>query len=130
MTRRPTPDRLSWTLLVVLSRVLVVGFAPSTVKAGDWHAAVGGGGNFNFSPEAVGRGWVLFDSVGTGVVGNGDLHLYWNTDKILWCPNFLGFISCPLQPKINPGGGLSCWIPATHFRKSSMGFPLPRASSE
>jgi hypothetical protein len=82
MNTRPTRDRLSWALLVVVSIALALVPMPSTAKAGEWHAAAGGGGNFNFAPEFVGRGWVLFDSVGTGVVGKGDLHLYWNTDKI------------------------------------------------
>lgn len=67
---------------VVVSFVLALPATPSTARAGEWHGVAAGGGNFNFTPELVGRGWVLFDSVGTQVVGNGDLHLFYNTDKI------------------------------------------------
>lgn len=55
---------------------------PASSSAQKWRGAVGGGGNFNFSPEFVGRGWVTFEALGSGVVGNGDLRTYWNTDKI------------------------------------------------
>lgn len=61
---------------------IVMGLAPSIAHAGEWQGAVQGGGNFNFAPELVGRGWVAFDAVGLGVVGDGDLRMFWNTDKI------------------------------------------------
>lgn len=58
------------------------GLGARPAHAGEWHGAVGGGGNFNFTPDFVGRGWVTFDALGSGVVGNGDLRAFWNTDKI------------------------------------------------
>lgn len=73
-------DRFSRRLLMAVSFILAT--AAGTAKAAEWHGAAGGGGNLNFTPELTGRGWVMFDSVGTDVVGNGDLHLFFNTEKI------------------------------------------------
>ena len=47
-----------------------------------WHAAALGGGELTFTPQLTGHGWASFDSVGQGIVGNGDLHLFYNTTKL------------------------------------------------
>lgn len=75
--RRTLSGALGIAIIATLS-----GLTPRTALGGEWHGAVGGGGNFNFTPDFVGRGWVTFDALGTGVVGNGDLRTFWNTDKI------------------------------------------------
>jgi len=47
-----------------------------------WHAAALGGGELTWNPgQLTGHGWASFDSVGQGIVGNGDLHLFYNTTK-------------------------------------------------
>jgi len=81
--RRPT-SRLhatsrSWWIAVLLATWSTF---PHSAKAGEWHGAFQGGGNFNFAPQLVGRGWIAFDALGVGVVGNGDLRTFWNTDKV------------------------------------------------
>lgn len=47
-----------------------------------WHAAALGGGEITLTPGPTGHGWASFDSVGQGVVGNGDLRLFYNTTKL------------------------------------------------
>ena len=51
-----------------------------------WDAAALGGGEINFAPrldqQLTGHGWVGFDSLGDGIVGGGDLHLFYNTTKL------------------------------------------------
>jgi hypothetical protein len=47
-----------------------------------WDAAALGGGELTLGPQVTGHGWASFDSVGRGIVGNGDLHLFWNTTKL------------------------------------------------
>ena len=65
-----------------LAIALAVASACSVASADSWDGSFHGGGNFNFAPEFVGRGWVAFDAVGRGVVGDGDLRTFWNTDKV------------------------------------------------
>ena len=66
---------------------LVVATAPATGRASPekWHASALGGGELNFAPgvdnQLGGHGWFGFDSVGKGIVGGGDLHLFFNTTK-------------------------------------------------
>jgi len=52
----------------------------------NWHASALGGGEFNFAPgldnQLTGHGWASFDSVGKGIVGGGDLRLFYNTTKL------------------------------------------------
>jgi hypothetical protein len=51
-----------------------------------WHAAALGGGELNLAPQLgrqlTGHGWAGFDSLGEGIVGNGNLHLFYNTTKL------------------------------------------------
>lgn len=49
--------------------------------ADDWDGTVAAGGELTFTPAGSGHGWGLFDVTGRGVVGKGDLHLYYNTTK-------------------------------------------------
>lgn len=50
-----------------------------------WHLSAIGGGEINFAPgidnQFTGHGWVGLDSVGEGIVGGGNLRLFWNTTK-------------------------------------------------
>ena len=62
-------------LLVALS-------AAGSGRAQEWGGAVAGGGEFNLTPEITGHGWLLFDALGQGVVGNGNLRLHYNTTKL------------------------------------------------
>jgi hypothetical protein len=54
----------------------------SEARAQEWGGAVAGGGEFNFAPAPTGHGWGLFDVLGSGVVGNGNLRLHYNTTKL------------------------------------------------
>ncbi len=62
--------------------------SPSTSMAqpDTWHAAALGGGELNFVPgldqQLTGHGWASFDSVGEGIVGGGNLRLFYNTTKL------------------------------------------------
>ncbi len=50
-----------------------------------WHGVALGGGELNFAPgleQLTGHGWAAFDSVGEGIVGGGDLHVFYNTTKL------------------------------------------------
>lgn len=68
--------------------MLVATIAPRTGRAAPerWHAAALGGGEINFAPrldnQLGGHGWVGFDSVGQGIIGGGDLRLFYNTTKV------------------------------------------------
>lgn len=72
---------------VALVAIAVVGF-PGTGRAEPekWHAGVLGGGEVNFAPnldnQLTGHGWAGFDSVGEGIVGGGNLRLFYNTTKV------------------------------------------------
>jgi len=65
-----------------------VAVVPSTGMAQPehWHAAALGGGELNLAPQLgtqlTGHGWASFDSVGEGIVGGGNLHLFYNTTKL------------------------------------------------
>lgn len=68
-----------------LQAVLALSCFASSASADDapeWDGVVAAGAEFNVSPEFVGHGWVLLDARGRGVVGNGDLVLYYNTTKV------------------------------------------------
>ena len=51
----------------------------------NWHGFALGGGELNFAPgidnQLTGHGWIGFDSLGVGIVGRGNLRLFWNTTK-------------------------------------------------
>lgn len=51
-----------------------------------WDGFAIGGGELNFAPgidnQLTGHGWVGFDTVGLGIVGRGDLRVFWNTTKL------------------------------------------------
>lgn len=72
---------------VALLALAAVGF-PSAGRAEPekWHAGVIGGGELNFAPnlnkQLTGHGWAGFDSVGEGIVGGGNLRLFYNTTKV------------------------------------------------
>lgn len=61
---------------------LMMGAAPARAEPEHWHAAALGGGELNFTPELTGHGWASFDSTGKGIVGGGDLRLFYNTTKL------------------------------------------------
>ena len=72
-------------LALVLCIYAATSFATSHANAEDitdWDGVVAAGAEFNVSPEFVGHGWVLFDARARGLVGNGDLVLYYNTTKV------------------------------------------------
>ena len=76
-------------LAAVLGVASLLGaMAPATGRAApeNWHAAALGGGEVNFAPgvdnQLTGHGWFGFDSVGKGIVGGGDLRLFFNTTKL------------------------------------------------
>jgi hypothetical protein len=80
--------------LVVVIAMLVASAAPRVASAEPekWHAAALGGGELNFAPQLddqlnghgqlSGHGWAGFDSVGEGIVGGGNLRLFYNTTKL------------------------------------------------
>lgn len=47
-----------------------------------WHGQVAGGLDYVFNPEFEGFGFFLFQATGEGIVGGGDLRLYYNTDTV------------------------------------------------
>lgn len=58
---------------------------PARAEPEHWRAAAIGGGELHFAPgldQLTGHGWVGFDSLGEGLVGSGDLHLFYNTTKL------------------------------------------------
>ena len=80
----------------MLSRGMVAGIVVAVMVAAwptitiaepeHWHAAALGGGELNLAPQLgrqlTGHGWASFDSLGEGIIGNGDLHLFYNTTKL------------------------------------------------
>ncbi len=54
----------------------------TSVARAEWDGAASGGFDFAFQPELEGFGWILFDAVGRDVAGDGDLHIYYNTDTL------------------------------------------------
>lgn len=68
--------------------MVVAMITPATGSAAPekWHAGALGGGEINFAPgvdnQLSGHGWAGFDSVGRGIVGGGDLRLFYNTTKV------------------------------------------------
>ena len=87
---------MAFVALVALAAVAAVGF-PSVGRAEPekWHAGVIGGGELNFAPnldnQLTGHGWAGFDSVGEGIVGGGNLRLFYNTTKVHVGIERLGF---------------------------------------
>ncbi|MGB8331856.1 MAG: hypothetical protein WCE62_17145 [Polyangiales bacterium] len=78
--------RCAWAV-AFLAPITVTVWASSSMAAPEtWHAAALGGGELNFVPllnqQVTGHGWASFDSIGEGVVGGGNLHLFWNTTKL------------------------------------------------
>ncbi len=80
--------KLRGVMAVVALATIVEGSFPLIGRADPekWHAGVLGGGEFNFAPnlnnQLSGHGWAGFDSVGEGVVGGGNLRLFYNTTKV------------------------------------------------
>jgi hypothetical protein len=69
-----------FTALVAMAWSTAVGAEPE-----HWDGFALGGGELNFAPgidQLTGHGWVAFDSVGRGLLGSGDLHLFYNTTKL------------------------------------------------
>ena len=72
---------------VVAFAAIVAAGSPRVGRAEpeNWHAGVLAGGEVNFAPslnnQLGGHGWVGFDSVGEGIVGGGNLRLFYNTTK-------------------------------------------------
>lgn len=62
--------------------VIAVAGTVGGARAQEWGGVVAAGGEYNFSPAFTGRGWGLFDAMGAGVVGNGNLRLHYNTTKL------------------------------------------------
>lgn len=75
-----TSPRIPSVLGVAIAALL----GPMTSKAQPerWHAAALGGGELTVASQLTGHGWASFDSVGEGVVGNGNLRLFVNTTKL------------------------------------------------
>jgi len=67
---------------LVLALATIAWPAKSLAKPDHWHAAALGGGELQLTPNVTGHGWASFDSTGQGIVGNGDLHLFYNTTKL------------------------------------------------
>ena len=80
--------RMRWVSAVagVVAVVAIAWPTASIAEPEHWHAAALGGGELNFVPrldqQSTGHGWVAFDSVGVGIVGGGNLRLFYNTTKI------------------------------------------------
>ena len=55
---------------------------PFTVRAESWHGSAAAAGDFAFTPEVTGFGFVLFEAFGQDRVGKADVRLYYNTDTI------------------------------------------------
>jgi hypothetical protein len=73
--------------IAVLAALAGVAWASSVMaEPENWHAAALGGGEVNFVPQlgqqVTGHGWASFDSLGEGIVGGGNLHIFWNTTKV------------------------------------------------
>ena len=54
----------------------------SPAAAEGWSGSAAGGGDFAFTPEVTGFGFVLFEARGEDKVGKGDVRLLYNTDTI------------------------------------------------
>jgi hypothetical protein len=79
----------AWSIVAALALALLTEVAaPAEVRAESetWDGFAIGGGELNFAPgidnPLTGHGWVGFDTVGRGIVGNGDLRVFWNTTKL------------------------------------------------
>jgi len=71
----------------IVAAVVVTAWPMITIAEPEhWHAAALGGGELNLAPQLgrqlTGHGWASFDSLGEGIIGNGDLHLFYNTTKL------------------------------------------------
>jgi len=80
--------RVRWagTVAGVAAVVAIAWPTASMAEPENWHAAALVGGELSFVPrldqQLTGHGWVAFDSVGVGIVGGGNLRLFYNTTKI------------------------------------------------
>ena len=78
----PASLAFSKTRLIPFLLALVLAAAlGGRARADDWDGTVAAGGELTFTPAGSGHGWGLLDVTGRGVVGKGDLHLYYNTTK-------------------------------------------------
>lgn len=66
----------------VAAAVAMLASATTLAQPESWHAAALGGGELTLGPQLTGHGWASFDSVGEGIVGNGNLRLFYNTTKL------------------------------------------------
>lgn len=78
--------RRTASAIALATVVAVVAPAAGSAAPEKWHASALGGGEVNFAPgidnQLGGHGWAGFDSVGEGIVGGGDLRLFYNTTKL------------------------------------------------
>ena len=85
MAQRLTGARRLAAVVLIAAGVAATAPALGRAEPEKWHAGVLGGGEFNFAPrlnnQVTGHGWAGFDSVGKGIVGGGDLRLFYNTTK-------------------------------------------------
>ena len=74
------------TLAVLLATFASAWPRGSTAEPENWQGYAYGGGELNLAPrlpeQPTGHGWAAFDSRGVGIVGGGDLHLFYNTTKL------------------------------------------------
>ena len=73
------------TVAAAAALIAIACFLPAQAESEHWRASAIGGGELHFAPgldQLTGHGWVGFDSLGKGLVGNGDLHLFYNTTKL------------------------------------------------
>lgn len=54
----------------------------AAARAGDWEGAAALGTDRWIAPQNGGQGFAIFDLRGRGVVGGGDLHVYYNTETV------------------------------------------------
>ena len=73
-------------LAVLVALIASAWSTGSSAEPENWHGYAFGGGELNLAPQLpnqpTGHGWAAFDSRGVGIVGGGDLHLFYNTTKL------------------------------------------------
>lgn len=75
--------KIQWHACAGLAAAVAMLTSATTVAQPEsWHAAALGGGELTLGPQLTGHGWASFDSVGEGIVGNGNLRLFYNTTKL------------------------------------------------
>ena len=79
---RALRTRWNFTGAAVAAILAMLCCSHSMAEPKHWHGAALGGGELNFTPQLTGHGWASFDSVGEGIIGGGNLRLYYNTTKL------------------------------------------------